>query len=177
MPTFDDYIERLKSKDNEAFAYVYEHTKRGVYAIIIAIVKDRQATEDLMQDTYIKMLKRLNQYEKGRNFNAWITQIAKNAALDYYRIHRQTQLIDPIEESQILDQEQVPESKSDYSLDEMIAPLDDEERQIVLLRVVSETKFKVIADIVEKPIGTVLWIYQKAIQKMKKSIERSQHED
>ena len=77
MPNFDDYIERLRHKDNEAFEYIYEHSKRGVYAIIVAIVKDRQTTEDLMQDTYIKMLKNINQYQVGRNFNAWITQIAK----------------------------------------------------------------------------------------------------
>ncbi len=177
MPTIDDYVERLKSKDDEAFEYLYNHTKRGVYAIIIAIVKDHHATEDLMQETYIKMLKRLNQYEPGRNFNAWITQIAKNIALDYYRKHRQTQLVDPIEDASLLDQTQVAQDQTDYSLEEMLLPLEDLERQIVLLRTVSETKFKNIAEIVDKPLGTVLWIYQRAIQKMKKSLERSQHED
>jgi len=177
MPTIDDYVERLKSKDDEAFEYLYNHTKRGVYAIIIAIVKDHQATEDLMQETYIKMLKRLNQYEPGRNFNAWITQIAKNIALDYYRKHRQTQLVDPIEDASLLDQTQVVQDETDYSLEEMLLPLEDLERQIVLLRTVSETKFINIAEIVDKPLGTVLWIYQRAIQKMKKSLERSQHED
>jgi len=170
MPKFDDFVERLKDKDNEAFEYIYDQTKKGVYAIIIAIVKDRQATEDLMQDTYIKMLKHLHQYESGRNFNAWITQIAKNTALDYYRKHSQTTLVDPIESIHIIDQEQKTEDSNDYSLEEMIKPLDEEERQIVLLHVVSNTKFKTIAEITEKPLGTVLWIYQKALNKIKKSM-------
>ena len=170
MPNFDDYIERLKHKDNEAFEYIYEQTKKGVYSIIIAIVKDRQMTEDLMQDTYIKMLKSINQYQVGRNFNAWITQIAKNTALDYYRKQQKTQLVDPIEDINLIDREQLKDNQSDYTLEEMIKPLDSEERQIVLLHVVSEMKFKNIAEIMNKPLGTVLWMYQKALKKIKNSL-------
>jgi len=170
MPNFDDYIERLKHKDNEAFEYIYEQTKRGVYSVIIAIVKDRQMTEDLMQDTYIKMLKKINQYQVGRNFNAWITQIAKNTALDYYRKQQKSTLVDPIEDIDLIDREQPKENESDYSLEEMIKSLDSEERQIVLLHVVSDMKFKTIAEVVNKPLGTVLWIYQKALKKIKQSL-------
>jgi len=170
MPNFDDYIDRLKHKDNEAFEYIYEQTKRGVYSVIIAIVKDRQMTEDLMQDTYIKMLKKINQYQIGRNFNAWITQIAKNTALDYYRKQQKSQLIDPIEDIDLIDREQPKANDSEYSLEEMIKSLDSEERQIVLLHVVSDMKFKTIAEVVNKPLGTVLWIYQKALKKIKQSL-------
>lgn len=170
MPNFDDYIERLKHKDNEAFEYIYEHTKRGVYSIIVAIVKDRQMTEDLMQDTYIKMLKNINQYQIGRNFNAWITQIAKNTALDFYRRQQKSTLVDPIEDINIIDREQPIESQNDYSLEEMVQSLDTDERQIVLLHIVSDMTFKTIAEVVNKPLGTVLWIYQKSLKKIKKSL-------
>jgi len=47
--------------------------------------------------------------------------------------------------------------------------LDEEERIIVLLKVVDEMKHRQIAKIVNKPIGTVIWIYQKAIKKMAKN--------
>ncbi len=170
MPNFDDYIERLRHKDNEAFEYIYEHSKRGVYAIIVAIVKDRQTTEDLMQDTYIKMLKNINQYQVGRNFNAWITQIAKNTALDYYRKHQKSRLIDPVDDINIIDREQTNDHQNDYTLEEMVKSLDTEEREIVLLHIVSDMKFKTISEIVNKPLGTVLWIYQKALKKIKKSL-------
>jgi RNA polymerase sigma-70 factor (ECF subfamily) len=52
----------------------------------------------------------------------------------------------------------------------MIKSLDSEERQIVLLHVVSDMKFKTIAEVVNKPLGTVLWIYQKALKKIKQSL-------
>jgi len=170
MPNIDEYIDRIKHKDNEAFEYIYELTKRGVYAMIISIVKDHQATEDLMQDTYIKMLKNIDQFIPGRNINSWIVQIAKNTALDYYRKHQKTQLTDPLENMNLLDTVQQEPSSTDYSLEEMIKPLDSDERQIVLLHIVSNMKFKTIAETMNKPLGTILWIYQKALKKIKKSI-------
>lgn len=174
MVNIDNYIERLKLKDNEAFRYVYDETKRGVYAMIISIVKDRQATEDLMQDTYIKMLKNIDQFTSGRDFNSWVVQIAKNTALDYYRKHQKTIITDPIENIHIIDTVQAETSsnaKNDYSLEEMIKPLNEEERQIILLHIVSEMKFKTIAETMSKPLGTILWMYQKALKKIKKSLE------
>lgn len=174
MVNIDDYIERLKLKDNEAFRYVYDETKRGVYAMIISIVKDRQATEDLMQDTYIKMLKNIDMFTPGRDFNSWIVQIAKNTALDYYRKHQKLIITDPIADIHIIDNVQTEtssNSNNDYSLEEMIKPLNEEERQIILLHLVSDMKFKSIAETMNKPLGTILWMYQKALKKIKKSLE------
>jgi len=171
---FDDYIDLLKEKDNQAFELVYEHTKRGVFSIIIAIVKDKSMTEDLMQDTYIKMLKNIHSYQKGRNFPAWLLQIAKNIAIDYYRKNHSVSVYDPIEESYVFDElAQEPETpnKPSYEVEEMIRPLDATEREIVLLHVVSDLKFKDISETTGKPLGTVLWIYNKAIKKMKNALK------
>ncbi|MGD9908978.1 MAG: RNA polymerase sigma factor [Candidatus Izemoplasmatales bacterium] len=169
---FDDYIDLLKVKDNEAFSLIYEQTRRGVFSIIVAIVHDKSQTEDLMQDTYIKMLKNINSYQKGRNFNAWLLQIAKNIAIDFYRKNHQVSIYDPIEQSYVFDETQDEEPKQvSYEMEEMIAPLDQSEREIVLLHIVSDLKFKEIAESVNKPLGTVLWIYNKAIKKMKQHME------
>jgi len=169
---FEDYLDSLAQKDNQAFAIVYENTKRGVYSIIASLVSDRHDVEDLMQDTYLKMLKNLNQYQRGRNFNAWLQEMAKNIAYDHLRKTRPI-VADPQEQAYLFDK--VPDGapkNADYSMEELLSPLDPEERQIVLLRIVSRAKFKDIADSVEKPLGTVLWIYNKALAKMKKSIEK-----
>lgn len=171
MPfNFDDYLDRLAEKDDEAFAAVYENTKRGVYSMIVAIVRDRHATEDLMQDTYIKMLKNIHSYQRGRNFTAWLFEIAKNLAYDHLRQNRAVRPADPQEESYLFDQAQPPAGNTDFTLEEMMSPLDPEERQVVLLRTVSETKFKDIAVLMDRPLGTVLWIYNKALAKMRKNL-------
>jgi RNA polymerase sigma-70 factor (ECF subfamily) len=164
---YNDYIDALIEKDNEAFRIVYENTKKGVFSMIISIVNNRAATEDLMQDTYMKMIQKIKQYKKGKNFYAWLLQIAKNTALDYYRKEKRVSLVDPQENEKVFDGE--IKENTNYEVHDLIKDLDEEEKQIVLLRVVSNAKFKDIALSIDKPIGTVLWIYQKAIKKLQKT--------
>ncbi len=132
--------------------------------MIISIVNNKSVTEDLMQDTYIKMIEKIHYYEKGRNFYAWLLQIAKNTALDHYRKHKREVVYDPHEKDYVFEQP-VKEDQS-YMVHDLIKPLDDDEKQIVLLRIVSNNKFKEIARATDKPLGTVLWIYNRAIKKL-----------
>lgn len=167
---FDDYIDLLKEKDNQAFEIIYEATKRGVFSMIISIVKDKSETEDLMQDTYIKMLKNIHTYKKGRNFVAWLLQIAKYTAIDHYRKTHMVSVYDPIEQSYVFDAsvEEKIEPSIDYDIEKYVRVLDETEREVFLLRIVSDVKFKDIAESLNKPLGTVLWIYNKALKKVKK---------
>jgi RNA polymerase sigma-70 factor (ECF subfamily) len=166
---YDDYIDLLIEKDNEAFKVIYENTKKGVFSMIISIVKNKAATEDLMQDTYIKMVEKIRQYKKGRNFYAWLLQIAKNTALDYYRKFHNETVYDPIEQSYYHDN--LKTEAVTYTVLDLVKPLDDLEKQIVLLRAVDDMKFKDIAKVVEKPLGTVLWLYNKAIKTLQTYLE------
>jgi RNA polymerase sigma-70 factor (ECF subfamily) len=158
------YVDALIEKDNEAFRIVYENTNKGVFSMIISIVNNRAVTEDLMQDTYMKMIQKIRQYKKGRNFYAWLLQIAKNTALDYYRKEKRVSVIDPQESENIFGA--TINDNNNFEVLDMVKDLDELEKQVILLRIVSNTKFKDIANIIDKPIGTVLWIYQKSIKKL-----------
>jgi RNA polymerase sigma-70 factor (ECF subfamily) len=167
MNDFDDYIEGLKGKSEEAFEYIYHETKHSVYAMILSIVRDRSLTEDVMQDTYIKMLSSINSYQKGKSFRNWLLTIARNQAIDYYRKHKKEVLMDTSEDEYLLPQ-QNSDTMNKMRSEELLGILTEEEREIVLLRIVDNIKHRDIARIVDKPLGTVLWLYQKAIRKMQK---------
>lgn len=166
MINYEQYIDALINKDNKAFEIVYENTKKGVFSMIISITNNKAATEDLMQDTYIKMIQRIKQYKRGRNFYAWLLQIAKNTALDYYRKEKRMFVVDPQENEQLF--EGSHNDQNNYMVMDMIKSLTDEEQQIVLLRTVSNVKYKDIAKSLDKPIGTILWLYNRAIKKLQK---------
>jgi len=165
---FDDYIDKLIQKDNQAFKIVYDQTKKGVFSIIISLVHNKTVTEDLMQDTYIKMIKKIRQYQKGRNFNAWLMQIAKNTALDYLRKSKKEFLYDPQDQDYI--HASLKTNPKTYDVLDLVESLNEEEKQIVLLRAVAEYKFKDIAKMLDRPLGTVLWLYNKAIKSLKKVV-------
>jgi RNA polymerase sigma-70 factor (ECF subfamily) len=160
-------VEKLKSRDEATFEHIYAQTKKGVYIVIFNIVKDHDITQDLMQDVYLKMLERIEQYQSKTNFYNWLLMIAKNLAIDTYRREKKLVHYDEVDYDQTLSaQDDTPDQKDEFN--RLLSVLTDEEKEVVLLRIVDEMKHKDIAKIVEKPVGTVTWMYQQALDKMKK---------
>ncbi len=161
------YIDRIKNKDEIAFEYVYEKTKRAVYSVIFAVTKNHVLSEDVMQEVYMKMLKSIHQYKENTNFLNWILQIAYHHSIDNYRKYKNHSIVDVNDYSQILVSHEIgPDEEEKFN--SMISILDEDERLVVLLKVVEEMKHREIAKVLEKPIGTVIWIYNKAMKKLKK---------
>jgi len=166
----NEAIEKLKQKDELAFEFIYKQTSSSVYAIIINIVKDHNKTEDLMQDTYIKMIKSINSYNNKYNFKTWLITIARNTAIDNYRKTKKEQLVD-INESEFLFPESKSEVTSEFNANYFLSLLDEEEREVVILYAMEDFKHKEIAQILNKPIGTITWLYNKAMKKLKENSE------
>ena len=80
-----DLVLRAKSGDQQAMERLYEMTYSRVYCTIQVMVKDEQETLDLLQDSYIKAFKHLNQFEGTEKFLPWIQQIARNTAKDWLK--------------------------------------------------------------------------------------------
>lgn len=158
MKNLDLIIEKLRKKDFSEFDLFYEETKKLVYFTIISIIKDEEIAKDLMQDTYIKFIDNLDKYE-SKNPAAYLALMAKNIALNEYN-KRKKEIVD----SEYVDSVCAEAPPSD--LFRILDYLDGEEKEIVLYHIVHNFKFKEIAEITEKPLGTVLWIYNKAIKKL-----------
>ena len=159
------YINKLIKRDEKAFEYVYHMTKKGVYSVAFAIVKSHQITEDLMQDVYMKMMQSIQQYQPNTNFYNWLLQLTKNTAIDYYRkyskqIHYDTKDYDDLFASK----HGSPEEETKF--DQMTKILDEEEKIIVYLKAVDDMKHKEIAKFLNKPTGTIQYIYNQAIKKI-----------
>ncbi|MFA5471229.1 MAG: RNA polymerase sigma factor [Acholeplasmataceae bacterium] len=160
------YIDKLRQRDEDTFEYIYDLTKKGVYIIIFNIVKDHEVTRDIMQDVYLKMLDSIGSYQTKTNFYNWLLMIAKNQAIDNYRREKKIVHIDETDFiEQFSSQEETPEEKDIF--DRLLSVLSEDERQIVLLKIVDNLKHKDIAALLNMPLGTVLWMYQEALKKMK----------
>ena len=73
----EKHIELLKSGDNSAFDYIYEQTNRAVYFAVLYIVRDKMYAEDILQDTYLRAISRLEQYAAGTSFVGWLCSIGR----------------------------------------------------------------------------------------------------
>lgn len=100
MDQIHDIIEQLREKDYKSFDTFYNLTKNQVFYAIINIVKDKDLVHDIMQDTYIKFLEKIDQYKTGSNPYAYISMIGRNLAINTYnkqkRIIRSDELLESI---------------------------------------------------------------------------------
>ena len=78
----DGYIKRFIDGDRTAFDEIYNRTRKSVYYVALSVLRDGYLAEDVMQTTYMRVVKNIRSYVFGTNPAAWIVKIAKNEALN-----------------------------------------------------------------------------------------------
>ncbi len=79
-------MPQIYKKDNKAFTLLYDMYSKSMYGIIFNLVNDKEESEDILQEVFVKIWKNIDSYneEKGRFFT-WILNIARNTAIDKLR--------------------------------------------------------------------------------------------
>lgn len=82
----EELIALLKSKSEEGFHFLYDNYSGALYSIVLKVVKDEDAAQDVLQDAFLKIWKNIVQYDKlkGTLFT-WMLNIVRNTAIDYTR--------------------------------------------------------------------------------------------
>lgn len=167
-------LDLLHSGDKKAFEDIYNELKTPVYTIILRIVGERCIAEDVLQEFFLKIYKQyMSNAEKKdkiaiKNPRAYLFKIAHNMAIDAIKKNPQE---DNIDEYDTMYLEAFDSLSYKLDIERGLMKLTLLERQIVVLHINAELKFREIAVIVEKPLGTVLWHYRKAIDKLRVLLE------
>ena len=166
MDQLKKHVKAFKNRNYESFDAFYHATKRRVYLTIIQIVKDEQIAEDIMQDTYMQFLKKIDTIHSSQNPVAYLVKIGRNYALNYYNKYKREVKSDALIEA-------IPsQTFSDSTIDifKLLDVLNHDEREVVVLHTINGFKFREVASVMDKPIGTVLWLHKKAMDKLKKKL-------
>lgn len=164
MDQIIDIIRELKEKNYSRFEVFYHLTKSQVYFTILSIVKDQTLAEDLLQDTYMKFLEKIDGFKESGNPYAYLVTIGRNLSINLYHERKKEVISEEIFETI---PSELEEDNHEEDIVELMSILDQNEREIVTMHVINDMKFKDIAVIMKKPLGTVLWIYNKAMKKLK----------
>ena len=166
IKNLEDIIEEFRVGNYDSFDEFYHQTNKQLYVFIYDIFRNRQSSEDLLQETYMRFLNHIDKYKKNTNYFNFLVTIARNLAINEY--HKQKRMV--YDEEYIYSvKEESPTDVPDlfYLLDY----LNEKEREIVILHMIDNLKFKEIAKMKDKPLGTILWLYNKAIKKLKRKVE------
>ena len=159
----DALVQKYQQGNVDAFDDIYYETQTSVYLSIKTYIREPQIIEDLMQDTYVRAIQNINKYQKGTNFKAWISCIARNIAINYYNKEKRIDVLDVT--NPVFAQEE-DESKLNYYL----SFVEGIERDVVVYHIVLGMKFKDIAKILDIPQSTVFAKYKTAITKIRNNL-------
>jgi len=163
--TINKSMRRLQNGDIAALDDIYHNLSKLIYLLCYSILRNPESAKDIMQETFIRVVANIEQYKHDTNATAWIAKIARNLSLRQYTNSKRNIYLDTFkDESDNFSDEQWTDS---LLLKKALKILDKDEREIVMLHAVQDFKHREIAEIVDKPIGTVQWIYNKAIKKLK----------
>src|SRR5690606_7289608 len=167
-----DVVVLAQQGRGEAFRELVRRYERPVFSLIYRMVRDREAAEDLAQDTFIKVLNHIDRYRPEFKLSSWLFKIANNVAIDALR-KRQLDTISMDGSPHAASAAEVEASSFDVvarqenALDELeakeiggaietaIAQLRPEYRACILLRHVEGRSYEEIAATLDLPLGTV----------------------
>lgn len=141
-------IDAIKAGDEQAMQKIICRYSRLLWSIVGAVLSQVGTTEDMEEcvaDVFIDLWEHPQKYDESRgSLKAWLSVIARNKAIDRYRQKTKIQTI-PLEETVLAQMGVEPEMENREGLQEALAELTEEEREILLRRYVYQQKPKEMA--------------------------------
>ncbi len=171
----DQLIKKCKKKNSKAQEQLYRLYSSKLFSICLKYSSDYPGAEDTLQDAFITIFDKINQYKGQGSFEGWIKRITINTALQKYRKQK---VFDIINEEQI-EEVEVEINEENISLDyllKIIQQLPDRYRLVFTLYVLDGFSHKEIAKMLEISIGTSKSNLARARYILKEKIETNQEE-
>ncbi|MDY3761463.1 MAG: sigma-70 family RNA polymerase sigma factor [Candidatus Onthovivens sp.] len=163
--SLNEVFLELKRGDQSHFNWFYENSKKQLFYNILSYTKNYELSEDLLQETYVKFLTNIKNIDDKVNVLGYLMVMSKNITLDYFKKNNRIETLN--EEDISFEDDKIHETMLVSKIKEI---LNDLEFKILILHILGELTFNEIKDIVKKPLGTVLWIYNKSLKKVRKEL-------
>ena len=176
----DELVKLFARGDNKAFDTLLKRHQTRVFSYIYSIVKNRDVADDLFQETFVKAITTIKQqrYSESGKFSAWISRIAHNLIIDYYRQEKSENLVSADEgEVDVLNRKDLADINiEDVLVSEqihadvrrIIEALPENQREVLLMRYYRNMSFKEIAEATSVSINTALGRMRYAILNMRR---------
>ena len=170
--------------DEKAFEILVNRHKNRVFTSIMLIVKDTDVAQDLLQDSFIKAIhtRKGGRYNEEGKFSSWISRIAHNLAIDYFRKEKRnptTQLEDNIKAFNSLtyaeDSAEALQIREETfaRLKDMIELLPENQKEVLIMRHYADMSFQEIAEATGVSINTALGRMRYALINLRKKMSTS----
>jgi RNA polymerase sigma-70 factor (ECF subfamily) len=167
-------LEKAKEGDRPAFKAIVALYQQKVFVLAYSILRNREDAMDLVQETFLRLYQKLYVYEKEKNFQAWLLQIAKNLCIDYYRKNyskrREMESAKGLEELNLA-ADDGPDNPVSSDLRQIFSrcldKLGDRQRLIFIMKHYNGLQYQEIAQVLNISVGTVKSLHFKAVRNLR----------
>lgn len=178
-----DLVRRMHQGDLTAFDTLFARHRRGLHAYVFGLLNDNGWAEDIAQDCFLELVRRIRHINPDKNISGWLYRVARNKTIDFTRRRKfetgapesgrpnasESALDRPDGRASPLDV--MIRNESAARVQAAMAALAPRERDVIAMRFFGGLTFREIAGIVRRPLGTVLWQAHNALGKMKQTLK------
>ena len=167
--------------NNSAFDELLARTQSKLFTYIMFVVHDHDVADDIFQETFVKVITKLQhgQYTDSGKFQFWLTRIAHNCIMDWYRQQQSRHIVEPNQENDlqnlsgasVMDSFRESEMVNEQVLVDVKRIMDAlpaTQREVVYMRFFQELSFKEIAELTNVSINTALGRMRYAMINMRR---------
>lgn len=165
-------MQRFRAGQASAFRLLTTRYSEKVFNFALRQVRNPETAQDLVQETFLRVVKNASSFRAESRFSTWIFTIARNLCVDALRRakHRNTvaldaplrhgetdgaTMLDMVKDDKPISDTRLSDKRFTTALDEALGALPEEQREVFLMREVHGLKFREIADVVGVPENTV----------------------
>lgn len=159
------FIE-FKNNNKIAFERLYSQYNRLVYRIAFGIIKNNTDAEDIVQTVFTKIYVMDKEQLPTKNQASWLYSLTKNETITFLRKKNNNIDLSSIYEIEDANNE-INTIIDQIEFNRLISKLNDKEKEVVSLKILSNLSFEEIGKLLDLPTGTVKWRYYKSIHTLK----------
>lgn len=177
----DEQLVMETLKNPEVYAFIVERYEEKLLRYIMRIsAGSREDAEDTLQDVFLSAYKNLNDFDQDLKFSSWVYRIAHNKVISHFRkvtarpktttYEGDTQLLNILASEEDI-AKSLEKKYTSEQVRETIEQLDPKYKEVLVLKFLEEKDYKEISDILQKPMGTVATLINRAKKQFKEKTE------
>ncbi|MCK9613187.1 MAG: sigma-70 family RNA polymerase sigma factor [Bacteroidales bacterium] len=178
-------IDSYLSGNHASLEVLINRHKKRIYSYILMVVKDVHLSEDIFQDTFVKVINtiRTGAYKEEGKFLQWVMRIAHNLIIDHFRKSKRIPIIENSETYDVFDtvrildnsiEDKMVHDQIHNDVRSLIEYLPEEQKEVLIMRHYYDMSFKDIAESTNVSINTALGRMRYALINLRKLIEQKE---
>jgi RNA polymerase sigma-70 factor (ECF subfamily) len=172
-----ELMSHVAAGDRAALNRLYEATSAKLFAVCLRILRNREESEDVLQEVYLTVWRRADRFEAARGgVLAWMATIARNRAIDRLRARGPMAYAEPVEAMDLADEAPLASALLERAQDVQalhgcLATLDERTRAVIRTAFFEGVTYEALAQRLDAPLGTVKSWIRRGLLKLKVCLE------